>query len=301
MAAESSTLEKIPWYQDIEARWGLLFVLPVVAIFFVLRVIPTLGALYLSFTKYTLLKPPEWVGLENYVNLLHDEAFRSALLNSLYYTAGTVFPSAAIALVIALMLNQNIKGLTIFRTGYYIPQVASWVAISMIWIYMFNPSFGVINYVLSFFGIPKLGWLNDTRLAMPAVIIVGIWRNLGYDVVIYLAGLQGIPSYLYEAAAIDGASPWRQFWRITWPLLWPTTTFILIITGIFALQAFDQIFVLTRGGPADATATVVFDIYRNAFQYLKMGYASAMAFLLFVVIFVLSALSLRLSGQLSEL
>jgi ABC-type sugar transport system permease subunit len=229
-----------------------------------------------------------------------DNAFHHALLNSFYYTVGTIFPSAALALVIALLLDQKIRGLAFFRTAYYIPQIASWVAISMIWIYMFNPSFGVINYVLSFFGIPKLGWLNDTKLALPSIIIVGIWRNLGYNVVIYLAGLQGIPGYLYEAAVIDGANRWRQFWRITWPLLLPTTMFILIITGIFALQAFDQIFVLTQGGPADASVTVVFSIYRNAFQYLKMGYASAMAFVLFVIIFILSALSLRLSGQLGE-
>lgn len=300
VASEDVAPDKERWYQDTEAKWGLLFVLPVVIIFLVLRVIPALGAFYLSFTRYSILKPPEWIGLEHYLNLLSDTAFHQALFNSLYYMVGTIFPSAAIALVIALLLDQKMKGVAFYRTAYYIPQIASWVAISMIWIYMFNPSFGVINYILSFFGIPKLGWLNDVKLALPSIIIVGIWRNLGYNVVIYLAGLQGIPAYLYEAAVIDGASRWRQFWRITWPLLLPTTVFILIITGIFALQAFDQIFVLTQGGPADATVTVVFSIYRNAFHYLKMGYASAMAFVLFVVIFILSALSLRLSGQLGE-
>jgi multiple sugar transport system permease protein len=168
----------------------------------------------------------------------------------------------------------------------------------MIWLFMFNPSFGVINYFLSLIGVPRLTWLNSPASALPSIILVGIWRNLGYDVVIYLAGLQGIPAHLHEAVMVDGASAWQRFRRVTWPLLMPTTMFVLIVTGVQALQAFDQIFVLTLGGPGNATATVVYDVYRNAFLYFKMGYASAMAFTWFVLVFALSLLSLRMSGQL---
>lgn len=280
-----------------ERRAGWLFMLPVVLLFLFIRIIPSLYALYLSFTEYSIIQAPEWIGLDNYLNLLQDDEFFFSLKNTLVYTAGTVIPSAALAFGFALLLDSKIRGLGFFRTLYYIPQVASWVAISMIWIYMFNPSFGLVNFLLTQLGIPKLGFFNDPGLAMPSIILVSIWRNLGYDIVIYLSGLQGIPSSYYEAAQVDGANSWEQFRYITWPLLKPTTVFIVIITGIFALQAFDQIYVLTAGGPADATITAVFTIWRQAFQYGRMGYASAMAFVLFIVIFVLSILSMRLSRQ----
>jgi ABC-type sugar transport system permease subunit len=287
-----------PRLQRREMWAGILFILVPALLFVLLRVIPTIYAFVLSFTDYSIMRPPNWVGLSNYETLLSEQETRTAFVNSLYYMVGTVFPSAAIGLFFAILLNQKLKGISLFRTAYYIPQVASWVAISMIWVFLLNPSFGVLNYFLSMIGLPKYGWLSDPDLAMPAIIMVSVWRNIGYDTVIYLAGLQGIPAFLYEAARVDGASSWRQFRRITWPLLLPTTTFIIIMTGIFSLQAFDQIYVLTQGGPGNQTTTLVFHIWRNAFQYMRMGYASAIAFVLFMVIFCLSLISLKWSNQL---
>lgn len=280
-----------------EALAGLAFVLPMVALFLVVRLVPALGALYLSFTEYSITDAPRWIGLANYVRLLDDDIFRRAVWNTVLYTVGTVLPATALALVFAMMLDQKIKGLAVFRTAYYIPVVASMVTVSMIWLYIFNAQFGVLNYALSLLNIPRQGWLDDPALALPSIILIGIWKNLGYNIVIYLAGLQGIPAHLYEAARVDGANAWRRFWSVTWPLLLPTTLLIWLMTGIFALQVFDQIFVLTAGGPADSTTSVVFEIYRNGFQYFKMGYASAMAFVLFAIILTASLLSLRLSAR----
>ncbi len=280
---------------DREAAWGLVFVVPVVGLFILFRVLPSLGALYLSFNDYNMVQAPRWVGLANYARLLDDDLFRTAFGNTLVYTVGTVVPSTLLALAIALMLDQRLKGLTLFRTAYYIPVVASMVSVSMIWIYILNPQFGVLNFALGLVGIPHQGWLDDPNLALPSIMLIGVWKNLGYNIVIYLAGLQGIPGELHEAGMVDGARAWYRFRRITWPLLLPTTIFIVLMTGISAFQAFDQILVLTAGGPANATTTVVFEVYRNAFQYLKMGYASAMALLLFVAIFTSSLLALRFS------
>src|SRR5690554_4402818 len=188
-----------PRLQRREMWAGILFILAPTLLFVLLRVVPTIYAFILSFTDYSILRPPNWVGLSNYETLLSERETRTAFVNSLYYMVGTVFPSAAIGLFLALLLNQKLKGIGLFRTAYYVPQVASWVAISMIWVFLLNPSFGVLNYFLSMIGLPKYGWLSDPNLAMPSIIMVSVWRNIGYDTVIYLAGLQGIPAFLYEA------------------------------------------------------------------------------------------------------
>ncbi len=285
-----------------ETKAGILFVLPAVLIFIFLRGIPSIYAFYLSFTNYSIsfIQKTQWIGLSNYIELLTNREFLDSLYHTFIYTSGTVIPSAVIALIVALLLDRKLYFLGTFRTIFYIPQVASWVAISMIWIYIFNPSFGIANYVLSLINIPKIGWLANPNTALFSIILVSIWRNVGYDIVIFLAGLQSIPRELYEAAKVDGANKFQQFWNITWPLLLPTTTFIVIITSIFALQAFDQIYVLTNGGPADSTTTVVFTIWRNAFNYNRMGYASAIAFVLFMLIFFFSLISLKITKQIDD-
>jgi len=276
-----------------EARWGLLFVLPVVSLFLLFRVLPAAGAFYFSLTDYSAIGTAHWVGIRNYSQLLDDDVFRIALRNTVVYAAGSVLPSAGLGLGFALLLNRRLRGLAIYRMAYYSPVVVSLLSVSMIWIYMFNSQFGVANWMLSLAGLPKLGWLDEPSLALPSVIIVGIWKNVAYDVLIYLASLQAVPGEYHEAAMVDGAGAWQRFRHVTWPLLVPTTVFILLMTGIFALQAFDQILVLTGGGPANATTTVVHEIYRNAFQFLKLGYANAMAFVLFVAIFAASMFTLR--------
>jgi multiple sugar transport system permease protein len=283
-----------------ETFWAVVLLLPVLLLFLVMYVVPTLAALALSFTDFAIVGTPEWVGLQNYVDLMHSPSFHQAFLNSVVYTVGTVVPSLFISLAVALALNQKVRGLAIFRAAYYAPQVASWVAISIIWLFMLNPSFGILNFLLTSVGLPRLEWLNSSSTALPTVILVGIWKFIGYGAVIFLAGLQGIPAHLYEAAHIDGMNAWQRFVNVTWPLLRPTTVFILTIMTIFSLQAFDQIYVLTGGGPGDTTATVVFDIYRNGFLFFKMGYASAMAMVWFLVIVVTSSLTLWRLGAFKE-
>ena len=284
-------------FKSAEGRTGILFILPAAIVFLFLRIIPAFSVFYYSFTKFTIIKAPEWIGLANYAALIKDSKFSLALTNSLIFTLGTVIPSAAIGLFFAIFLNKKISGIGLYRAIFYAPQVTSWVAISMIWIYLLNPTFGVINWLLSMVGVPKMQWLFEPGLAMFSIIIVSIWRNVGYNVVIYLAGLQGLDETLYEAAEVDGCSNWKKFIYITLPLLKPVTTYIIVITSIFALQAFDQIYVLTSGGPADTTVTAVFSVWRNAFQFGRMGYASAQAVVIFLVIGVISLITLRASSR----
>ena len=278
-----------------QERAAILFVLPVVLLFVFIRIIPALVAVYLSFTDYTVLTPPKWAGLKNYVNLFRDKLFLQALWHTLLYTLGTVIPGIILSLGAALLLNRKIKGRAVFRVAFYTPVVASFVSVSMIWSYIYNPNFGVLNYVLSLLGFSRLSWLEHSSTALMSIIIVGIWKNIGYNAIIFLAGLQGIPASLLEAGKMDGLNAVKRFRFITWPMLKPTTLFICLINTIFGLQVFDPIFVLTNGGPSDSTNVVVFEVYRNAFLYSKMGYASAEAVLLFIVIVVFVYLILKAS------
>jgi multiple sugar transport system permease protein len=290
-------MKKYRDYRLSEVRAGILFTLPVVIIFIFLRIIPALAVFYYSFTNYSIMNPPVWNGLGNYISLINDSAFFEALGNSMIFTAGTVIPSAFIGLFFANILNKKLILVGFYRAIYYVPQVVSWVAISMIWIYLLNPSYGVFNWIFSTFGLPKLQWLFEPNLAMFTVIMVSIWRNVGYTIVIYLAGLQGLDETLYEAAEMDGCSSWNKFRHITFPLLMPITTYVFVITSIFSLQAFDQIYVLTYGGPADSTVTAVYSVWRQAFQYAQMGYASAQAVIIFFVICALSLITLKLLNR----
>ena len=277
-----------------ETLAGLLFILPASLVFIFLRIVPALMVIYYSFTEFSILKPPVWIGLTNYLNLVGDKKFLLSLENSFLFTLGTVIPSAIIGLFFAIFLNKKIIGVGFYRAIYYMPQVVSWVAISMIWIYLLNPSYGVINWLLSMVGIQKAQWLFDTDLALISIVFISIWRSVGYNVVIYLAGLQGLDESLYEAAEVDGCNALQKFWFLTLPLLKPVTTYIIVVTSIFSLQAFDQIYVLTAGGPADSTVTAVFSVWRQAFQYGRMGYASAQSVVVFILIAVITLISLKL-------
>lgn len=202
-----------------------------------------------------------------------------------------------ISLGIAIILNKNIKGRMFFRAAYFVPVVSSWVAVSLIWKWLFNPSFGIINYVLSLVGISGPAWLHDPQFAMIAIIITSVWKDIGFLMVMFLAGLQNIPDTYYEAASIDGASSFRKFWNITVPLLAPTTFFVLIISLINSFQVFDQVMIMTGGGPAGTTTVLVQQIYNHAFRYYEMGYASAMSWFLFVIIFVITAVQMKLQKR----
>jgi multiple sugar transport system permease protein len=276
-----------------QALAGYMFIAPAMVIFFVFTLLPVAIALYLSLTNYDVFTRIDWVGAANYQDVFDDEFFWRALVNTTTYTAWTIPLSMAIGLGLALLLNQKLRGLGIYRTIYYVPVVTSMVAVAMIWIQLFDPLYGVISNSLEAIGIRGIDWLGDPNLAMPSVIVVSVWKVIGWNMLIYLAGLQGIPDYLKEAAAIDGANRWQSFFRITLPLLQPTTFFIFVTSLIGAFQVFDQVYVMTGGGPANATTTLVNQIYKAAFRNFDMGYAAAMSFVLFGIILVISLLSMR--------
>jgi multiple sugar transport system permease protein len=276
-----------------QALAGYLFVAPALAILFVFTLLPVLCALYLSFTNYDVFTKMDWVGLRNYADILDDELFRTALWNTFVYTAASVPISMALGLGLAMLLNRQLRGLGFYRTAFYVPVVTSMVAISMIWIQLFDPLYGVVSNALEGIGIRGVDWLGDPNLAMPSVIAVSVWKTIGWNMLIYLAGLQGIPEYLKEAAAIDGANRWQTFWKIIVPLLKPTTFFIFVTSLIGAFQVFDIVYVMTGGGPANATLTLVQYIYNNAFKALDMGFAAAASFVLFGIIMAITLVSLR--------
>jgi multiple sugar transport system permease protein len=276
-----------------QAVAGYLFVAPAMGIFFVFTLVPVAYALFLSFTNYDVFTKMDWVGVANYQDVFEDELFWRAFWNTTTYTAWSIPISMGIGLGLALLLNQKLKGLGVYRTLYYVPVVTSMVAVAMIWIQLFDPLYGVISNAFEAIGIRGINWLGDPNLAMPSIIAVSVWKVIGWNMLIYLAGLQGIPEYLKEAAAIDGANLWQSFWKITLPLLQPTTFFIFVTSLIGAFQVFDQVYVMTGGGPAGATTTLVHQIYNAAFKALDMGYAAAMSFVLFGIILVVSLFSIR--------
>ena len=272
---------------------GYVFIAPSLIFLFVFVVLPIFAALYLSFTQYNLLKPPKLIGLENYQALLTDDRFVHSIANTLVFALGTIPTGTALALLFALFVNEKIRGITFFRTAFYMPVVTSFVAVSLIWLLLYDPSVGVLNYLLQLVGLPRSEWLQSPQTSLLSIIVFTVWKNIGYNMVIYLAGLQGIPDHLYEAAEIDGAGNWDKFWSVTVPLLQPTTFFVVVVWFIGALQMFIQVLILTQGGPLDSAITVVYLVYSNAFEYLKMGYAAAMSFVLFIFIGPITYLNTR--------
>lgn len=276
-----------------QRRTGLLFVLVPMLVFLAFSVYPMLYAGYLSLTEFSFTKAPTFIGLGNFARLLDDLVFRTALTNTLTYTLGVVPTGMLLSFLLALLLNQKIRGITVFRIAFYMPVVTSTVASGMVWLWMYAPDSGIINQALAVVGIAPQRWLIDPNLALPAVMVMAIWKNLGYTMVIYLAALQGIPVHLYELADLDGANAWDRVRHITLPLIKPATFFIFVTSIISSFQVFGSIYVMTQGGPGYATTTVVHQVYLNAFRYLRMGYASAEALILFVVIFALSLINWR--------
>ncbi len=279
--------------QETIAGW--LFLLPTIIGFLVFTAVPFIMSFFYSLTDADGITTPNFVGLDNYINLLKEPDFINALKNTVYYTLGVVPIGTFLAIIVAVLLNQKLKFVNLYRSAIFIPVIVSTVSISMVWQWMYNQDYGLLNAFLGVFGLPPQAWIASQELAMPSVIIMSIWKGLGFNTVILLAGIQGISPSIYEAADIDGASPIRKFFKITLPLLRPTTMFVLIISLINAFQAFDQIYIMTKGGPTKATEVVVYLIYMNAFNFFKQGYASAMAYILFIIIFIASIVQLKIS------
>ena len=281
---------------------ALLFLAPFMTLFLTFRAGPVLASLVLSFTSYDGLSRPVWAGIANYSNVLvgteaATRLFWKSIGNTLYYTACEVVLEMSIGLALALLVNaRGLRAKALWRSVYYLPVITSAVAASMIWLWIYNSQTGLLNLVLQGLGLPKQSWLGDPRLAMPSIIVMAVWGGVGWSMVIYLAGLQDIPVSLYEAARIDGASGWQRFQYITVPLLQPVTLFVVVMSCISNLQVFSQVFVMTNGGPLNATITVTFQMWVNAFRFFRLGYASAMSFILFLVIFAISVLNSRLFG-----
>jgi multiple sugar transport system permease protein len=272
-----------------QSRAAWLFLSPSLLVLGVFVVYPIGRTLYLSFTSYSLLKPPRWIGLQNYTQLAKDPAARNAIKNTLIYAASTTVGGVVFALLIALLLNQRFLFRGLARTAVFIPFIVSISVVSIAWSYLLDPDIGLLTYWGSKVGISAgAGFLVNPNLAMVSVIVVGVWKYLGFYVVMYLAALQSIPRDLYEAAEMDGAGPIRRFFTVTWPLLSNQTMLIAIIATITNVQAFDQIFVLTQGGPFFRTETLVVMIYRVGFQNLQFGYAAALSYVLVVMLMVVS-------------
>ena len=288
--------------ETVDAYTMLLPTILGVLIFFA---VPLAISFYLSFTNARISTPvsaARVVGLENYVNVFKDSNFYLAIRNTLIFSAATLVLSTVPALVIAVLLNEKLRGQAFFRALFFIPVVASVVAVSLLWRYLLNIDFGFVNYTLSLVGLPRIPWLTSPDWALLSVILVFSWKTIGYNMVIFLAGLQGISRPLYEAAAIDGATRWQQFLRITVPMLSPTTFFILITTLINCLQIFDVPYALGYGrsttiGPADSMLTVVPLLYREGFISDHMGYASSLAWVLFIMIMAITFLQFRISNR----
>lgn len=272
-----------------QKRAAWLFMLPSITVLGVFVVYPMSQALYLSFTRYDVLNPAVWLGLKNYTDLPGDPAFTNALANTLYYAAVTTPLSVGLALGLAVMLNQRIPWRALGRTAVFLPVVLGLAIVAIAWSFLLDPDIGLLSYWLSKIGLTSnQGWLRDPNLAMPAVILVGVWKNVGFYMVIYLAGLQSIPKDLYEAARIDGAKGWQAFRHLTWPLLANQTMLVTILCATATLQAFDQIYVMTRGGPYFKTETLVMLIYRQGFSEFRFGYAAAISWVLVLLILILS-------------
>jgi len=277
---------------------GLLFVLPLIFGFIAFRLYPFLTSIFLSLTHYNMLQPPQFVGMENFINLAKDPDFHKVLWNTIYFTSVSIPLSMIGGLFLAILVNYKLKTMILFRTIYFLPMVTSWVAAGAVWSILFHPSFGLVNYLLwLFFKIKGPEWLVDSNWAMLAVIMVSIWKNVGYNMLIFLAGLQGIPYTFYEAAELDGAGRLKKFLYITLPLLSPTTFFVLIMSVIAAFQIFDVVYVMTQGGPEWSTRVIGYHIWNTGFMYMKMGYASAIAWVLFLIILTATLLQWRVSKR----
>jgi multiple sugar transport system permease protein len=258
---------------------------------------PMIGTLWVSLQEWNLIRSAEFVGLDNFRELWHDDDAWRALRNTIYYLVGYLPLVVVGGLALAVLVNRKLRGVNLFRGLYFLPVVTSWVVVSLLWRWLLNPTDGIVNWLLERVGIDGPGWWTDRTWAMPSVILASAWKDLGFVMVILLAGLQAIDPTLYEAATIDGAGSWRRLRSVTLPLLTPSLFFVLIISLINGFQVFEQVWVMTDGGPAGASTVIVEQIVKNTFQYGRAGYAAAQSVVLFVIILAVTAVQLRLQKR----
>jgi len=280
-----------------EIKYGLLFASPAVIFFSIFYVYPLGRAIFISFNKWSLLSSPRWIGVQNYTRLTRDPEFLNSLLVTFYYVVGTVIPIWILALGLALVFNRTFRGRQAYLTLYYLPAVVSLTVWSLVWLLMYHPSGGLLTLFTRPLGFGQIRWLNDTDLAMPAIILLSVWKGTPFYMIIYLAGLRSIPDEYYEAAMVDGASWGQRLWFITLPLLRPVMLYVAVISIIVGFQVFTPVYLLTGGGPGSATRVIPMFIVDNAFEFLRMGYASAASLVLLVILMGVTWIQFRLLGQ----
>lgn len=282
-----------------EALEGILYLSPWIIGFVLFVAGPLFASLYLSFTKYNVLRPPQFIGLQNFVTAFtNDPLFLPSIWRSFYYALLSVPLAMVGSLIVAMLLNQKLWATTMWRTFYFLPTLTPILAVALLWRWMLNPDVGLVNYLLSLVGIDGPGWLASTTWAIPSLVLMGLWNSIGGSrMIIFLAGLQDVPKEVLESAEIDGAGSWAKFWHVTLPLITPTIFFNLVLGIIFALRTFDTALIATNGGPARATWFISLHIYQNAFVSFDMGYASALSWVFFMILFLLTYIQFRLSGN----
>lgn len=275
--------------------WGILFIIPAATFFLVVNIIPMIYAFFLSFHDWNFLSSKmTYVFLENYINLLKDPLFLKSLWNTFLYTLIIVPLTLAFSLFCALLLNSGIKHVSFFRVIYFIPFITSIIAVGYIWKWLYDPTFGILNYMLAWIGL-SCPFLKSTITSLPSIALMSVWKSLGFNIIIFLAGLQSIPDTVYEAARIDGANKWRTFWKITLPLLNPTVIFLTVMGIMHSLKIFSEIFAMTEsGGPLHSTQSVVYRIVETSFKSYQMGYGAAMSTILFLIIITVTIIQMKI-------
>lgn len=273
---------------------GWVFILPALLGTLIFIVIPVICSFGLSFTKWDLLNPIQFVGLDNYKEIFSEALFFKIFWNTVVFAISTSVLGVIIPLILACILNSKIRGSEFYKTAYFLPFITPMIVIGVVWEWIFDPNIGLLNHILHL----HINWLYDTHFAMPALIIVSVWKLIGYNMVIFLSSLSGISQSMFEAAKIDGATPFQTFKNVTIPLLSPSIFFVVIITAISSFQVFDLIYLMTQGGPLDSTNVLVYAIYKNAFEYFNVGKASAIAYVLFFIILVLTLVQWSLRKKL---
>ena len=283
-----------------DTPYAAVMLAPNLILFILFMLFPIIYTFYLSFHKYDMLTPMKFVGLQNYIDMFNDETAMTCLWNTIKYTIMVVPITMVIALMLAIAMDSHIMFKRFYRACFFIPSITSWVAIAVVWCWLMNQDFGLLNYFLSFFGIEPIPWLTSAQWSLISVAIVSIWKGAGYNMLLFLGGLQGISTSYYEAAELDGASKWQQIRFITVPLLAPTTFFVFVTSIISSFQVFDAVSMMTDGGPGRSSSVLVHYLYQNAFKYFQLGYASAIAYLMFFIVMALTILNMKFSKGSTE-
>lgn len=288
---------KLTYLERRDIPYAILFLAPSLMGLLVFTILPIIASFFLAFTDWDLLTPPKFVGFQNFSEMFQDPLLWISLGNSAKYALMMIPGSTAMALLLALALNREFPGIKLIRLFFMLPGVVSLVAVAMVWRWIYNEQYGLLNTGLSFFGVEPVAWLSNEATVLPAIVIMLIWAGMGFDAVIYLAALRNIPKHLYEAAELDGANSWQRFWKITFPLLTPVHFYNLIIGLIGSFQVFDVIYIMTQGGPGFSSRVYAYHLYLEAFQRFHMGYAASMAWFLFLIIFVITIVQWRVLGR----